>query len=411
MKRLLRSTCTLLLLAVCGATSGATSGGGGPGPAETFDQALILLRRARGEYAAELQAAEDALANAKAENERLQKLNGTLIERIEAQATEIVRLRVEVKDLKERLAECEAGNTPAPPRLSVFTGTTHDPLRTQIIEAPDVDMIPIFIYVHMDPDLTGSIDPDRLRKYIPAKIPDAGYEGPVCLDLEGPYTRGLAAVPGSAEWNHTIEQMALAADVVKAERPGARIAFWGLPTVWYLGWEDGGPKAWAKCRPETRQRTIDHWTAATTLIERIDWFTPSLYDFYPVADLPAEDAMSDDGYAAFVAEIARAMKPAAPVLWSVSHRTYNKHGDWYLSLLSASEIYEDQIAPSLANGDGCVWWGGDQWYYSERLIPAAEIAPGMSWPRAWSAYFRALHEQHYWLFRQLVLGSEPAGGD
>jgi len=390
----------LLLLAII---SGPASGGGAE-PGAIFDEGLALLRQAQADYATALLAAE-------AEQARLQQLNGALIEAIEAQAAEIGRLRVELKELRQRLADCEAQLPPpeAAPRLSVFAGTTSRPLSTEIIEATDVAMIPIFLHVHMDPDLTGTIDPDRLRRYIPAKIPDADFEGFICLDMEGPYTRGLAAAPGSAQWNHTIEQMALAADVVKQERPGALISYWGLPTVWYLGWEDGGPKAWANCRPETRQRKIDHWTAATALIERIDWFTPSLYDFYPVAHLPAEDAMSDDGYAAFVAEIARAMKPGAPVLWSVSHRTYNTHGDWYLSLLSASEIYEDQIAPSLANGDGSVWWGADQWYYSVGRIPAEEIEPGLSWSQAWSAYFRGLHTEQYRMFRELVFGSEAAG--
>ena len=284
---------------------------------------------------------------------------------------------------------------------NIFRSTTQRSLAQPWWDAGEAGYVCILYHIHIDPEVTGTVDQDLLRQSVREMIPEDTSMA-VCLDMEGPYTRGLAAEVGSDEWNHTIEQMALAADIVKEERPDAKIAYWGLPTLWCWGWEDGGKRRWLECRPETRQRVIDRWCAAQPLIERIDWFTPCAYDYYPVAQAPEGDAMSID-WLPFQAMVCKAMKPQAPILWSVSPRCHNAlHADWDLSLVPPEEIYLDQIQPGLLHGDGVIWWGADEYYYGKGKIPADEIEPGQPWQAVWDSYFKALHGQQHTIFRQMA---------
>jgi uncharacterized coiled-coil protein SlyX len=356
-------------------------------------------------------AAEQRLADRVAElEEKVASLQRTIerYERVmEAQAGII-------RQLRERIAELEAaektpgerdttGTPPPPPRapwhtrLSVFEGTVQPPLLDEMRAAPDVTVIPIFSHVHMDPRETGSIDVARFRRFIPTKIPDPGYDGPVCLDLEGPYTRGLQASTGSREWVHTVAQMALAADVLREMRPRVKISFWGVPFIWWFR----GDKSWPDVEPEIRQRVIEHWSAAKPLIERIDWFTPGLYDHYPVKYMPAEDARAEGG-AEWCISVCRAMKPGVPVLPSISPRTHDTGHPWYLELLPEEELISDQLEPALEYADGFVWWGADRYYYARGAIPRSEIAPGLSVSAAWRQHFLPLHRRQYQLFRAMA---------
>ena len=372
----------ILLLAVTGGPVLATD------PAETFDQGMTLLRQAQTEYTAELTT--------------LQQQNDALILALKSQTAIIA-------DLRQQLADCQA-QLPPPVEVDpfyVFSGTTSQALRREIREAGGEVLI---LYgIHFDPGLTGTVDVDRLRLSARANLAE-DFRGLVCLDMEGPYTRGLAAKIGSDEWNQTIEQMVLAADIVKEERPGALISYWGVPlSVWCWGWEDGGRKRWLECRPKTRQRVIDRWLAAKPLIERIDWFTPCAYDYYPVAHAPDGDAMCLD-WLPFQAMVCKAMKPQAPILWSVSPRCHNAlHADWDLSLLPPEEIYLDQIQPGLLHGDGVIWWGADEYYYGKGKIPADEIEPGLPWWKAWKEHFQNLHIGQREMFQRMI--ADPGGRD
>jgi hypothetical protein len=283
---------------------------------------------------------------------------------------------------------------------NIFRNTTQRSLAQPWWDAGEAGYVCILYHIHIDPGATGTVDQDLLRQSVREMIPEDTSIA-VCLDMEGPYTNGLLAKVGSAQWNHTIEQMALAADVVKGERPGALIAYWGLPIIWCAGWEDGGWKRWLDCRDDTRQRSIDRWLAAKPLIDRLDWFTPNAYDYYPVAQAPAEDAMASDGVP-FAAIVCRAMKPKAPILFSVSPRSHKRDVPWRLHLLPVDEIATDQVSPALVYGDGCVWWGADQWFYEQGLIPADEIEPGQPWQAVWDSYFKALHGQQHTVFRQMA---------
>jgi len=284
---------------------------------------------------------------------------------------------------------------------NIFRATTRRSLAQAWWDAGEAGYVCILYHIHIDPEVTGTVDQDLLRQSVQEMIPEDTSMA-VCLDMEGPYTRGLAAEIGSDEWNHTIEQMALAADIVKEERPNVKLSYWGVPlSIWCWGWEDGQRRSWYECRPETRQKVIDRWVAARPLIERIDWFTPCAYDYYPVAHAPEEDAIARDGIE-FTAMVCDAMLPGAPIVFSVSPRCYRTGVDWYLQLLPTDEIYADQVRPSLKYGNGIIWWGADEYYYGKGLIPADEIDPGQPWQAVWDSYFKALHGQQHAVFRQMA---------
>jgi hypothetical protein len=305
--------------------------------------------------------------------------------------------RIQLKDFPDGLEPVDVLHAPDPPgtgtrQLNVFAGTTYEPLLSEMTQ--DVDVVPIFYHVHFDPEATGTVDVERLRSFIPEKIPDAEYDGLVCLDMEGPYTKGLLAEIGSEEWEHAVQQMALAADVLREMRPHARISYWGVPHIWWFTTEHGEHVPWSQASEQMRQWSIDRWCAPTALIERIDWFTPCFYDPYPVAYLPEGDALSESG-AAFFVEVCRAMKPQAPVLPSIAPRTYNMNHEWFLELLPEAEFISDQLEPALESADGFVWWGTDRWHYTQNAIPSEEIEPGLPWEQAWEEYFLPLHRQQY----------------
>jgi hypothetical protein len=319
---------------------------------------------------------------------------------MQAQAEIIRQLRARIAELEADSGEREAASPPPPPPrppatwftpLSVFASTTEEPLRSELEAARDVTVIPIFYHIHMDPHDTGSIDVERFRRFIPQLIPDPGYNGPVCLDLEGPYTKGLEAKAGSAQWRRAVGQMALAADVLREMRPNVKISYWGVPHVWPFANEAGNRKSWPECSKARRQWKIDEWTAAAKpLLDRIDWFTPSLYDHYPAEYTPEEHALCD-GAAAFFVQVCRAMKPEAPVLFSVSPRAHNMGQKWCDELLPEAEFVNDQLRPGLQHGDGIVWWGADRWAYGQGKLPSDEIRPGLPWQTAWTTHFLPLH--------------------
>ena len=380
-----------LILTLIAATSG-----GAADPAELFDDGMALLQQAQVQYAADLDDARLALRTAEAERDNLLAERAALLEAI--------------SDLQRRLADCLAPPEPPPPpdvvRLHAFSSVTSDPFKAEIEEMGR--MAPIIYLVDMDPENSGTIQPERLRLSARARLAE-DFQGLVCLDMEGPYTRGLAARVGSDEWNHTIEQMALAADIVKEERPGALISYWGVPlSIWCWGNEDGAKRPWLQCRPQTRQRVIDRWCAAKPLIDRIDWFTPCAYDYYPAAEAPEEDALCLD-WLPFQALVCEAMAPEKPILWSVSPRYHNAlHLEWDLSLVPTEELDLQQIQPGLLHGDGVVWWGADEYYYGKGKIPADEVEPGMSWWKAWREHFHELHRAQWEMFQRMI--AEPAGG-
>jgi hypothetical protein len=375
-------------------------------PAVTSDRGVALSNEASeadgsrsAEWTAQLDDVRLALRAAEAERDKLKRENAALLAAIE-------HLKATIVDLQKQLDDCLSPPPEIEP-LYAFSGTTSNPLRAKIREAGLE--VPIFYHLHMDPKVTGTIDPERLRGYVRSRIVDAAFDGLVCLDMEGPYTQGLLAKIGGPEWTHTIEQMALAADIVKEERPKAKIAYWGLPSLWCWGWEDGERRKWLDCRPETRQKVIDRWCAAQLLIARIDWFTPCAYEYYPVDKAFAEDAMVRD-WLPFQAMVCKAMKPRAPILWSVSPRCHNAlHPDWDLSLVPPEEIYLDQIRPALEHGNGIIWWGADEYYYGKGKIPADEIEPGLPYWKAWRTHFEALHTGQWEMFQRMV--ADPAGGD
>lgn len=316
---------------------------------------------------------------------------------IEQQGTTIGDLQAQIMELEARLAACEAAHEEPAPIIGAFHHTTWPPVR----DAVD-PLVTMFVHADMDPELDGLINVDLFRGRIEAKIPEPDHDGLVCLDLEGPYRKGLhnGEQWWTPEYKQAVAQMVLAAETVRAMRPNVKIAYWDVPHTWAHAWRDGKKISWNEAEAQ-KAYWINCWRRAVPLIEAMDWCTPCVYDHHLEEHDSGGDAIADDGGVAWKVELCRAVVGEdVLVLPSVSPRTFARQHGEHLDLIPEAEFIGDQLRPALEHADGFVWWGSDKWYYEQRGISREEIEPGLPWPYAWDHYFRELHGRQWGLMEK-----------
>jgi len=262
----------------------------------------------------------------------------------------------------------------------IFTFGYYNVVDKEVIaeEFPEVPRVIMFGHVHFDPDGSGDIEPDLLMQSIENKIPDKNFSGYVCLDAEKNYSKRLKeAEVGSDIWEHNLDELEEAFDIILELRPNVKLSMWGFPFtgLWY-------PPGitYNVTVPEYLDPWIERWKAAQRTWERFDYWNPSIYDPYPDGEPWGDEKHRLIHYHAKVwtINLCKEMNPDIPILPAIWIRSTNwgDPEDSYLMLLPVYEVLRDQINMALEEGvDGFIYWEAPKWHWEHYAIPPDEVPP------------------------------------
>lgn len=194
---------------------------------------------------------------------------------------------------------------------------------------------------HADPNCTGIVDLDRLRKKIEPYVPE-DYTGYVCMDFEDPYTYWLRQSPDDPRYIQAQKQLVAAINMAKGLRPKAKWAMWGHPHFSY-----------------NRGNAVP----PADLMAVQDWFAPHIYDRFPDDEEPGVDAERE--HVRTIITVTRQQAGDRPVLPYVWHRRAERSkADKFnfptRTLLPEEELRLDVTWAIEFGAHGIVWWGGDK---------------------------------------------------
>lgn len=147
-----------------------------------------------------------------------------------------------------------------------------------------------------------------------------------------------------------IDQWLAALNYFKLQRPLAKIGFYGIPSTRYYHRDAA---AWAKEAANYEK-----------ILEAVDYYMPSLYDFYPDGRVANHTEQDDLDFVKWNIEQVLTL-PAKPTLVYIWHRYHsNGLGDENSTLIPAREFINFANAASAVRVedkkiDGFIWWGAD----------------------------------------------------
>ena len=187
--------------------------------------------------------------------------------------------------------------------------------------------------------------PDRTDVWLDERVP-VDYEGYVVLDWEAGVFERLRGDPEGPGFAGAVGEMVRLAEHVKAERPAARIGYYGLPITDY--WSRG--EAWEK-----RSRAL------APLFDVCDALFPSVYDYY--GDQPERDARVH----AELVRMALDLAGEDPVFLYTYHRYDHAEEPWAFGIIPEGEYFDHVTGLLLVESDGrrpagVVAWGMEDYY-------------------------------------------------
>lgn len=191
-------------------------------------------------------------------------------------------------------------------------------------------------------DCVGDKKPENCDQFLISVPTDK--EIVLTLDWESEIVESVKA--GKKE---AIEQFKIAFYYFKYKRPKAKIGYYGIPETRYY------------------QRDIDSWNKSAALyapiLEMVDLYFPSLYDFYPDRSTPGHSEADDLTFVKWNIERALSI-PSKPVYVFIWHRFHSNGGpDTNSTLIPATEMLNfAQAATVKLHGRqiyGFIWWGSD----------------------------------------------------
>lgn len=167
----------------------------------------------------------------------------------------------------------------------------------------------------------------------------------ITLDWEN---HGMADAMAGKET--ALNQIKMAFHYFKTMRPNAKIGFYGIPQTRYYN------------------RSVDAWNKEAALyapiLEMVDLYMPSLYDFYPDGTVINHSEQDDLAFVKWNVERTLSL-PAKPVYVYIWHRYHsNGLGDEHSTLIPAQEFNNFANAASGVRLSGrkiagFIWWGAD----------------------------------------------------
>ncbi len=217
-----------------------------------------------------------------------------------------------------------------------------------------------------DPDDDAKFDVDALVYWVQTYVPE-GYDKPLVMDWEGNWMAALFSNSGPAFNDAMAEGIALL-NLLKTLRPNAPCGFYAVPLRIYY-----------PLPGMTTEETWHHYNdPLVPLMEASGALYPSLYDIY--RNPQDVDQQDDLAYVALNVTSTLAMGYTLG-LATYPYVMYRWHGSGNMCvagrLIDEPEfhnhiqaIFDAQYAGT--HVDGIVWWGADNGFYNESLLPAPD---------------------------------------
>lgn len=208
------------------------------------------------------------------------------------------------------------------------------------------------LYQSCDPQCSksGVIDSEAVLKAIASETKDQTPAWGM-LDFEEPFNADLQKGPDSPEGARAIATMIQTVRAVKARFPQTKWTYYGVP--WLSYWL--GSRGWMSATPLAKREALERAAAIYgALIKELDWVSPTVYPKYDprLAAPDQRSTVADEGKAWRTAQVGLAslLAQGKPVIPTVApYWTPGGKAD-FCRVVSAAELIDDQVAPSVAAG-------------------------------------------------------------
>ncbi len=171
------------------------------------------------------------------------------------------------------------------------------------------------------------------------------------LDFEDPFNADLQKGPESPEGARAIATMIRTVQAVKARFPKTKWTYYGVP--WLPYWL--GSRGWMSATPLAKREALERGSAIYgALIKELDWISPTVYPKYDPRLAPPDQrsTVADEGRAWRTAQVGLAsiLAGGKPIIPTVApYWTPGGKAD-FCRVVSATDLIDDQVAPSVAAG-------------------------------------------------------------